>query len=195
MKTWSVIFILLLGSICFAPQSFAGSACPLKLEWQPSEDPTVAGYALYYGAVGEPMTNRVDVGASTSVVMSNLTAATDYSFYVVAYDSDQVESDPSNFLLYTAQAISDLQLSQSDSGATTLSFSVPPGSDCHVEYTDTLTPPDWQLLASATGDPNDGTVTIIDEIPAPGGCRFYRASVDFPDETDTPQSLGGPESP
>jgi len=176
---------VLLSSICLTQQSFAGSACPLKLEWQSSGDPTVTGYALYYGAAGDPMTNRVDVGAGTSVVLDDLAAETDYSFYVVAYDSDQNESEPSNFLLYTAHAISALTLDASIPGTMTISFSVAPYADCHVEYTDTLSPPDWQLLALATGDA-DGTVTIIDEVPAPGGCRFYRAAVDFLDDFETP---------
>ncbi len=165
-----------MGSIGFAPQTFAGSACSLNLEWQSSSDATVTGYALYYGATGTPLTNRLNAGMATSVVLKNLIASTNYSFYVVAYDAYQNESQPSNFLFYTAPAISSLRLSQSTAGVMTVSFRVAPTAACHVEYTDTLTPPNWQLLNSATGDSN-GIVTITDPVPAPGGSRFYRASV------------------
>jgi hypothetical protein len=176
MKIWSGIVVALFGAICFAPEASAGSALPLKLEWQSSNDNTVTGYALYYGAEGAPMTNRVDVGLATSVVLKNLTASKDYSFYVVAYDSELNESAPSNFLDYTSQAISALQVSQSAAGAMTISFNVAAYADCDVEYTDTLTPPNWQLLTWATGDAN-GAVIVTDTVPAPGGCRFYRAAV------------------
>jgi hypothetical protein len=179
MKIWSGIFVGLLSFICFAQQSFAGSAFPLKLEWQPSDDASVTGYALYYGVDGAPMTNRMDVGLSTSVILNNLTPSKDYSFYVVAYDSEQDESAPSNFLDYTARVISDLKLSPSTEGTVTVSFKVAPNAACHVEYTDTLNPPNWQLLTTATGN-SDGAVTVPDTTPAPGGCRFYRAAVDFP---------------
>jgi hypothetical protein len=179
-KIWLAIFIALLGSIFFVQQSFAVGATSLKLEWQSSDDDTVTGYAVYYGIAGTPMTNRLDVGLSTSVIFSDLTAGTDYSFFVVAYDFDLNESEPSNFLTYTAQAISDLQLTQSTEGAMIISFNVPPNAACHVEYSDTLTPPNWQPLTAATGD-SDGLVTVADLFPAPGGCRFYRAAVDLPD--------------
>jgi hypothetical protein len=147
------------------------------LEWQSSSDPSVTGYALYYGVNGGPLTNRVDVGLTASVVLSDLTAQTDYSFYMVAYDANQVESDPSNELLFTATAISPLRMGQMVAGRMSVSFDVAPGAACHVEYTDTLFPPSWKLLAYATGDAN-GLVTIIGPaFPIPGMSRFYRASV------------------
>ena len=169
----------LISWICFVQQSFAAPACSLKLEWQSSDDDTVTGYAVYYGLTGTPLTNRLDVGLSNSVVFSDLTADADYSFFVVAYDSDLNESEPSNFLTYTAEPISALRLAQSPEGAMIISFNVPANAACHVEYTDTLNPPEWQLLTLASGDP-DGFVTITDAVPAPNGCRYYRAAIDLP---------------
>lgn len=172
-----VLAVGLFGSIGLSEKTFAAiPACPLRLQWQSSSDPTVTGYALYYGATGSPLTNRVDVGAATSCVMNNLTASASYSFYVVAYDSSLAESDPSNFVLVTAQAISSFQLGQGPAGTRMLSFSVAPGAACHVEYTDTLSPANWQVLSTAVGDSN-GDVNVIDAVAAPGGCRFYRAVV------------------
>jgi Fibronectin type III domain len=176
MKICSGIFLGLMGSICFAQQLFAGTACPLKLEWQPSYDATVTGYAIYYGAIGMPPTNRIDVGLTTAAVVKDLTAMTDYSFFVVAYDSEQIESAPSNFLLYTARVISPLELDRSAGGIVAVLFYVVPGAACHVEYTDTLSPPNWQLLTVATGDSN-GLVTVRFPVPRPRGSRFFRGVV------------------
>ena len=172
-----VLAVGLFSSVGLSQKTFAATpACLLKLEWQSSSDPTVTGYALYYGATGGPLTNRLDVGTATFAVMNNLTASTSYSFYVVAYDVNQVESDPSNFLLYTAQAISSMNLSRSQGGGMSVSFKVAPGAACHVEYTDSLTSPNWKVLTAAAGDSN-GIVNVVDAATAPGGCRFYRAVV------------------
>jgi hypothetical protein len=179
MKIWSgiVLAVGLFSSFGLSQKASAAMpACALTLEWQSSADPSVTGYALYYGASDGAMTNRVDVGAATSYVMTNLTSSTSYSFYVVAYDSSKVESDPSNFLNYTAQAISAVKLSQAQGGGMAVSFNVAPNAACHVEYTDSLSPANWQVLTTATGDSN-GAVNVVDDAVAPGGCRFYRAVV------------------
>jgi hypothetical protein len=181
MKKWSgpVVFLVagLFSSLCLSQTSSAETpACLLKLEWQSSSDPTVVGYALYYGVNGGPLTNRVDAGPATAIVLNSLMAPDSYSFYVVAYDEDSAESDPSNFLLYTAQAISSFKLSSLPNGGMTLSFNVAPGAACHVEYTDTLTPANWRMLTATTGDSN-GVVSVVENGTAPSGSRFYRAVV------------------
>jgi Fibronectin type III domain len=158
----------------FVGQSCAQTACPLTLEWRPSPDSGVAGYALYYGASGAPLTNRLDVGLQTAAVVEELTASVEYSFYVVAYDGDQNEGDPSDLLVYTAQAISPLGLTQSSDCMMTISLRVLPGAPCTVEFTDTLAPPNWQLLITVFGDSN-GDVVVDDPIEQPS--RFYRAVV------------------
>lgn len=176
MKYWIkiVLSVSLLSSVGITHQVFAGSAFPCALQWQPCPDAGVAGYALYYGVSGFPITNRMDVGSGTAVTVNNLTAPSTYSFYVVAYDANQVESDPSNLLLYNTLAISSLELSQLSDGNVNISFLVAPGAGCHVEYTETLNPPAWTVLTTATADSN-GRVTISD--PTVGTARFYRGVV------------------
>ncbi len=198
MKKWSRI-VLLLAVICLAGiarQSIAGTACILTLEWQGNPDSAVAGYALYYGETGDPLTNRMDVGLQTAAVVKDLAVFEEYTFYVVAYDIDQNESEPSDPLVYTIQAISSLGLSQSSDGSSmNISFRVAPNEDCWVEYTDSLTPPDWNLLTTATGDSN-GDVVIND--PTVQDSRFYRVGVqqisDSP-SSDPPQSDPPPTDP
>jgi hypothetical protein len=179
MRIWSgfVFAVGLFSAVCVTQNTFAATpACVLKLGWQPSVDPTVTGYALYYGASGEPFTNRLDVGLVTSVSMTNLMGLASYSFCVAAYDANGDESDPSNFLICTAQSISGVKLNPAQGGGMAVCFTVGPGGACHVEYTDTLTPPNWKMLTACAGDSN-GVVKVVDTAVAPGGMRFYRAVV------------------
>ncbi len=171
-----VLLVAVVGLVGFAFRSFAESACLLNLEWQPSPDSGVAGYALYYGLAGAPLTTRMDVGLQTTALVKGLTASADYSFYVVAYDANQNEGTPSSPLFYTPEAISTIKLGQASGGAREISFRVAPEAVCRVEYTDTLTPPNWNLLTTAMGDSN-GVVTISDPVVGAGGCRFYRGVV------------------
>ena len=172
------MFAAVIGLAGFTRQSFAEPPGQLSLEWQPSPDSGVAGYVLYYGVNGGPINSRLDVGLQTDAVVQGLAGAVEYTFYVVAYDTDLNEGDPSDPLFYTtpAQPISLLTLVQSADGGMNvhLTFRVAPGAACRVEYTDTLNPPNWILLTTLTGDAN-GEVIINDPIEQPS--RFYRAAM------------------
>src|SRR3989344_7317037 len=80
---------------------YAQIAAPVSLEWDPSPDVSVTGYAVYYGVSNGAPAVRMDVGMSLTVSVTNLVAGSPYYFYVVAYNAQSVESDPSNVLLYT----------------------------------------------------------------------------------------------
>ena len=175
MKLFIKILLLAVSLTGLSYQTFAAPACVVTIRWDASPDPDVAGYAVYYGVDGAPLTNRLDVATSTAATVKNLVAASTYSFYVVAYYSDAVESDPSNFLLYTAPAISSIHLNQLSDGTMGISFHVAPGAACHVEYTDNLSSPNWTLLTTSLGDAN-GLVTFSDPISSTGS-RFYRAVI------------------
>jgi Fibronectin type III domain len=177
MRIWSGIALLgvLIGSAGLPNKSFAAPACLCTLQWQATPDSSVAGYAVYYSVAGSATTNRLDAGMATNVTVCNLTASSTYYFYVVAYDAGQVESGPSNLLPYMAPAITPIRLCQVANGAMNFVFHVAPNVACHVEYTENLSPPAWQVLILATGDSN-GLVAISDPI-VPGHNRFYRAAV------------------
>jgi len=66
------------------------------LAWQPSTDPTVAGYKVYYGVASRTYTNTVDVGPANTATISNLVNGTTYYFAVTAYDSSRMQSLFSN---------------------------------------------------------------------------------------------------
>lgn len=177
MNRWlKSVLVVVFGLSEITTRVFGGPAYPCTLQWQPSGDPAAAGYALYYGATGSPTTNRLDVGTNTLVTLNTLNSPSTYSFFVVAYDTNQDEGLPSNLLIYTASAISALQLAQPVSGGIQISFQVATGTTCHVEFSDTLNPPHWTTLTSVTADAT-GIVAINDPIPESGGTRFYRGVV------------------
>jgi hypothetical protein len=66
------------------------------LAWQPSSDPTVMGYQLYYGTASHTYTDTMNVGPSTTATVSNLVSGTTYYFAVTAYNSSGVQSPFSN---------------------------------------------------------------------------------------------------
>jgi Fibronectin type III domain len=73
----------------------------VTLEWSPSTDPTVVGYKIYYWPAGGGVTNSIDVGDVTNVVVTNLADDTTYYFAATSYDGNDVESIFSNEIVVT----------------------------------------------------------------------------------------------
>lgn len=73
----------------------------VTLEWDPSPDAWVAGYAIHHGTASSNYTVRVDVGTNLTATITNLTAGTTYYFIATAYTADGQESLPSNEVAYT----------------------------------------------------------------------------------------------
>ncbi len=77
------------------------TASAVTLEWDPSPDAWVAGYAIHFGTISSNYTTRVDTGNVTSTTISNLTEGVTYYFVATAYTADGQESLPSNEVAYT----------------------------------------------------------------------------------------------
>src|ERR1035438_1617545 len=75
----------------FAPASFA-SMSSITLAWDPSADPSVMGYNLYYWSSCRNDTNQVPAGAATSASAADLCSGATYYFAVTAYDASGQES-------------------------------------------------------------------------------------------------------
>ncbi len=78
----------------FADQSAAVS-------WDPSTDPNVVGYNVYYGPNSLNYTNLLPAGNSTSLLVAGLVEGATYYFAATAYDFTGVESDLSNEVVYS----------------------------------------------------------------------------------------------
>jgi Fibronectin type III domain len=73
----------------------------VTLTWDPNSIPNLAGYRLYSGTTPGVFTQRIEVGNSTTISVSNLTEGQTYFFAVTAYNTSGAESPPSN-ISYTA---------------------------------------------------------------------------------------------
>lgn len=78
----------------------AVTALAVGLAWDPSPDPNVVGYAIYYGTNSGSYQTRVDVGAVTNCVITIPVDGNSYFFVATAYTIDNVESLPSNEVSY-----------------------------------------------------------------------------------------------
>jgi Fibronectin type III domain len=73
----------------------------VRLTWNPSTDPSVAGYKIYYGVASRAYTDAIPVGNTTNVTISNLVDGTTYYFAATAYNALGQESPFSNEAVYT----------------------------------------------------------------------------------------------
>ena len=85
-----------------------GLAGSLTLEWDPSPDPDVVAYQLYYGSDSGQYTNVVFAGPITTVTIDNLAGGVTYYFTATSLNSSGLESDFAPELSYTMPAPSSL---------------------------------------------------------------------------------------
>jgi hypothetical protein len=76
----------------------------VTLAWNPDPDTNLAGYRVYSGTTRGVYTQRIEVGKTTSVSISNLAAGRTYFFAVTVYNTAYMESAPSNEVSYTVPA-------------------------------------------------------------------------------------------
>ncbi len=93
------ISLLLLGvaSLAALPVS---AELTVPLMWEPSVDPNVAGYRIYYGVTSRNYVTSVDVGNVTSASVSIPAYNTTYYFAATTYDVSGNESDYSDEATY-----------------------------------------------------------------------------------------------
>ena len=80
------------------------AAPSITLAWDPSPDPTVVGYKVYWGVASRSYTNSLSAGSATTLTVSNLVIGTPYYFAATAYDTNGIESD------YSAEASGSIAL-------------------------------------------------------------------------------------
>lgn len=175
---WSVpvgLVVLFAGWICEATAATPPRlSVPLTLVWDAANDPSVQGYAIYYGVTNQPATNRLDAGANLRVSMFNLQASRGYRLYAVAYNAQGIESVPSNQILVTLPAISKVTLTRLSDGKMQLFFRAAPGTACRVEYATQPAGGSWQTLTNVTTD-LAGEAKVVDAGAPASASRFYRA--------------------
>jgi hypothetical protein len=73
----------------------------VTLTWDPNSIPNLAGYRLYSGTTPGVFTQKIEVGNSTTISVSNLREGQTYFFAVTAYNTSGAESAPVNEVSYT----------------------------------------------------------------------------------------------
>jgi fibronectin type 3 domain-containing protein len=86
---WSLLLVVC-GSLAAAPEALPAN---VRLAWDPSPDPGIASYKVYYGAASGNYTNSVSAGTATSVTISNLAQGVTFYFAATATDTNGLESD------------------------------------------------------------------------------------------------------
>ena len=91
------LLVLILVSVS-TPEVYAAN---IKLAWDPSPEPLVTGYRLYYGRSSGVYTFVVDAGNRTDYTVTGLDAGLTYYFTATAYTGAGDESSFSNETSYT----------------------------------------------------------------------------------------------
>lgn len=179
----AVVFVCLVWAIKLQ------AAPSVRIAWDPNPETNIQGYRIYYGMASGGPTNVIDVGNQAMGTVTNLAYSTGYFFYVTAYNVFELESDPSQKLLYTTPAFQPLSLSADDylialvpSAVTlraTLKGDRQPGTNLLIS---------WTQGSGQTSLPisNANTLTPTISISSPG---FYNFSVQVVEGTTTLQKM------
>jgi hypothetical protein len=163
---WTAGFAVTL--LCVAT-SVAGAN--VTLAWDGNSEPNISGYKVYYGRVSQTYPFVIDAGSNTTQVISNLEDGITYYFAVTAYDAFGQESDFSGEIPYTIPLQSIRTLAD---GSLRIRFQGVPARTYRVEYTESLTEPNWKTLGIRAAGSN-GSLEIIDQPTAASPARFYRS--------------------
>ena len=92
---------LLLSGMVLLVQWPAFATQSVTLAWNPSTDPTVVGYNLYYGGKSGNYTNTLSAGNATNKTVSGLVEGKTYYFAATTYNSSGIQSPFSNEVSYS----------------------------------------------------------------------------------------------
>jgi|GEM_PF-939570 len=179
---WCVSLRLLLVSLLIVAPQFSRVqaavlyAYPCTLAWDPSPDPSVAGYKVYYGPNDGSPQNWVDATNKTTVTLNNLLVGTDYSVSVVVYDTNFNESGLSDPLDFTATALAPLSIVPAPDGTVQVQSQAAANTLCNIEFSDSLNPSNWQFLEQ-TNAQADGSLLFVDSAGMSAPSRFYRSYI------------------
>jgi hypothetical protein len=79
----------------------------VTLGWDPSSDPNVAGYNIYYGTASHQYTTEISAGTGTSVIINGLIEGVTYYFAATTYVTSDRESSFSDEVTYTVPTVTE----------------------------------------------------------------------------------------
>lgn len=75
----------------------------IGLTWSPNSEADLAGYRVYQGTQPDQFDKLIEAGLSTTVVIDDLSPGTTYYWFVVAYNTANLQSLPSNIVTITTE--------------------------------------------------------------------------------------------
>ena len=100
----------------------ASAAQSVTLAWNPSPSANIAGYMVYYGNDGTNFGGELDAGTNTVATITGLAPGSTNYIEVVAYDSGNNESPPSNEIEYVVPLVTNtvaVQAAPANAGSVT----------------------------------------------------------------------------
>jgi hypothetical protein len=139
----------------------------VPLAWNPSNDPNVAGYRIYYGSASQLYTNSVTVGEVTNTVIGGLIDGCTYYFAAKSYDSAGNESEFSNEASISSSSVAatgeiSLNTCPFDNSSGQYSFSLANGAPAGVSINPTNGTLSWTPGLCNAATTNYIQVTITD---------------------------------
>ena len=159
-------FILL----SFIPVAWGSQS--ITLGWNASTDAAVVGSVVYYGTASGNYDSRLDVGANTTVAVTNLQEGLTYYFAITDYDSQHNESAPSGEISYLVPGILRLQAGALAGGAMLLTFPVAPSHWYEIQASTNLT--SWTTIGSTPVATSNAWTGFTDFEGSALPQRFYR---------------------
>jgi hypothetical protein len=144
----------------------------IKLSWNPSANPIVAGFNIYYGGASGVYTNKTAVGTATSLTIPNLIIGATYYFAETTYSAAGAESALSTEVSYTVpMPVAGLQLGVTPAKQFILTVTGPTGHTYDIQTTQDFKT--WTVIGTVTVGAN-GSVTFTDTNAPSFSRRFYR---------------------
>ena len=169
-----LVRLLLLAALAAPTQALiAADSVPkysMTLAWNPSPNPKVVGYRVYYGGSSGNYTHNTDVGNMTSNTVSGLTSLVAYYFIVTAYDASGLETVFSSEIRY-ALAIPTVHLSVTSGKQFVLTVGGQAGHTYDLWATRNFTT--WTVIGTVTLGAS-GSLQLTDLNAASYPARFYR---------------------
>jgi hypothetical protein len=147
--------------------------------WEPSDDPEVVGYNIYYGTASQVYTNKVSVEGATTTTISGLVEGATYYFAATTYDSLNQESAFSDEIVYSVPAATPIDpptvvgISATNTAIVgqSIAFNVTAIGDDPINY-------QWTCNSNEIAGATNATLTLNSITPAQAGSYAVTVSND-----------------
>ena len=168
MPKLQFLLIVLLMIACFEN----AHAANIMLNWNASASTNVVGYNVYYGTSSGNYPYKINVGNTTTITISNLSAGVTYYLTATAYDANGNESAYSGEISYLISGILTMTPGTSPGSPALIRFPVEPGHWYEVQATTNLQ--SWSSIWQSGVMASNVWTQFTDPSAGSFASRFYR---------------------